>query len=552
MELRQNKCSLRDNIYRILFIATVVLSLFNWADTYLPSVVKALLVNESMAAIYPAMILTVLIFIDNCRSKRLGRYRYLLCFFIAYFIVNTVVSIHSIATFRFADEAVYDNLEGGPKYAYLFIRKLFPSFSEFSAFAVSFVIRTEINIFREFIFSWLVVYSVALYLVDNRNAWKCFLYGLYGAVGIIAFYGVFEIANKMGYSWGTKFLEKVNPWLYPVGTIHGWYPPLFFGSNMLRSVFAEGGFFAYWGCLALPFLLNEICRGRRLNAIPVIILVANLIGSESRSATVMLAAEVCVFVVFSLILNWKNGNFWLMILSLVVAVALGMMIVGSDGFASRNSTASVETMVDEEGNIFDVEKASLLGSEAENMLESGFKLYMSRTFSSLGELSMRSNISRYGLFDSRMKIWLDHPVLGVGKELSGYYLLEKAEEYPYYNSEIDNWCTLQREEGALTNVFSGLDIYSQILAYGGVFGFLIEIGPLVLILILLLISFISNRRKRNDEGAAAAVVLLSAIVAVLIFGVSNSLSTVPLYYVVTGIAIGVIMKDRAGKKEKQG
>ncbi len=543
MGISKGNNTLKDRTYKVLFIATIVLSLFNWVTMYTPKIVNMLLVNEHMASIYPAILLTLLLFIDNFKNKKLKKYKYLLYFFLVYFVAHTIINIHSVVIFRFADYAKYDTLESGPTTAYLFIHKLFSSLSDYSAFALSYIIRSEVNLVREFIFSWLIIYSIALYFFDNLNAEKYVMWGIYGAMIIVSFYGFFEIAHRFGFSWGTKFLEAVDPYLYPVGAVHDGWPPLLPG-DQLRNVFAERSFYAYWGCLIIPFLMNEICKGKLLNSIPLIIIVSNLIASTARSATVLLVGELAVFFILELVINWKNIYVYILVGILALSYALGLLILVSDGIVTRADVPSEKTEVlMRDGVEFEIERASLLSGETDSLLNQGQDRYNASTFETLTTFGGRNTARSIVLF-TKLKVWLDHPILGVGDELSGHYMLEKINEEGDFRDNLYSWCVIQEETGSLRNSFPGLDEYSQSLAYGGIVGFVVDIGSMLAISLFTLFAFVKYKKEKRIDDCGFAVAVLASISAIFLFGISNSFTTGALYYVVFGLALGVIMRNR--------
>ncbi len=546
MEIKAEGSLVKDRVYKILFITTIVFTLFNWFEQYMPSVVKLLLVYETYLSLFPALILTALIFIDNFKNKRMARYKYLWYFFILYFVINTAITVHSAVSFRFVEYAKYENLSGGPKYAYFFIRKLFPGLSEYPAFALSYVLRTEINLVREFIGSWLIIYSIALYFVDNPNVLRYFLYGTYIAMAIELFYGIFEVAYRMGYDWGTKFLETVNPYLYPIGSMGGVYPVLLPGID-LRGLFTEGSFFSYWGCMFMPFMMSEISKGNHkyLNGFMILTLIAYLILTAALSAVLLIAGVVVVFYVFSLITNWRNKNLLFLLAVIVLACLLGAVMLSTDGIAYRKAEVESPDTLERDGDVFVVEKAAFMG-DMEKAVAEAVENYKNKTVSTSVSSLIYSNGARYGSMYTAVKVFLDHPLLGVGEELAGFYIVEKAEESEWYNA-IASWCVGQRECGSLVNGFPKLDNYTESLLWGGISGFMLQVGPVIAVGIFLLVLFIRFKKKNDRKWCTLITACLSSIAAIMLYGVSNQFLNSFLFFVIMGMSIGVIMK---GDKER--
>ncbi len=546
MEIKAEGSLVKDRVYKILFITTIVFTLFNWFEQYMPSVVKLLLVYETYLSLFPALILTALIFIDNFKNKRMARYKYLWYFFILYFVINTAITVHSAVSFRFVEYAKYENLSGGPEYAYLFIRKLFPGLADYPAFALSYVLRTEINLVREFIGSWLIIYSIALYFVDNPNVLRYFLYGTYIAMAIELFYGIFEVAYRMGYDWGTKFLETVNPYLYPIGSMGGVYPVLLPGID-LRGLFTEGSFFSYWGCMFMPFMMSEISKGNHkyLNGFMILTLIAYLILTAALSAVLLIAGGVVVFYVFSLITNWKNKNLLFLLAVIVLACLLGAVMLSTDGIAYRKAEVESHDTLERDGDVFVVEKAAFMG-DMEKAVAEAVENYKNKTVSTSVSSLIYSNGARYGSMYTAVKVFLDHPLLGVGEELAGFYIVEKAEESEWYNA-IASWCVGQRECGSLVNGFPKLDNYTESLLWGGISGFMLQVGPVITVGIFLLVLFIRFKKKNDREWCTLITACLSSIAAIMLYGVSNQFLNSFLFFVIMGMSIGIIMK---GNKER--
>lgn len=548
MEINKSKSIVKDRVYKILFIATVVFTLFNWFEQYLPSVIRVLLVYETYLSLFPALILTVLIFIDNFKNKCMARYRYLLYFFIIYFVFNTAITIHSAVAFKFVEYANYEVLTGGPRYAYLFIKKLFPSLSDYPAFAISYVIRTEINLLREFLGSWLIVYSIALYFVDNQNVLRYFLYGTYIAMVIELFYGIFEVAYRMGYDWGTNFLKTVNPILYPIGSMGGVYPVLLPGVD-LRGLFTEGSFFSYWGCMLMPFMMSEITKGnhRYLNGFMILTLIAYLILTAALSAVLLIAGSVVVFYVFSLITDWKNKNLLFLLVVIVLACILGAVLLSTDGIAYKKAEVTRTETLERDGVVFEVNKASFMGNMEGNVVDA-VEAYKNKTVSTSFTSLISSNRARFFSMYTAVRVFLDYPILGVGEELSGFYIVEKGEGSEW---NVESWCAGQRENGSLVNSFPTLDIYTESLLRGGILGFMLQVGPVIAVGIVILIMFIRCKKRNDKEGCTLLTAFLSSIAAIMLYGVSNQFLNNFLYFVIMGMAIGVIMKGNQERREEQ-
>lgn len=536
-------------VYGILLVLTIVFSLFNWVDMYLPSIVKILFVNESMASTYPAIVLAVLVFCENVRQKNIYKYRWLLVLFIIFFLMNTCVNLHSILTFKYFDNASYNALEGGPKYAFIIIQRLFPNFSNKEAYIISYIIRTEINLVREFIFSWFIVYNIAIYFLDNDDAISYFYMGLLFAFCIVFFYSIFEIANKIGLSFGTKVLRVVNPFLYPVESINYWYPVLI--SSVIRNVFSEASFFSYWACLVLPFFVLLYFFKDKKYIFCILVILTNLVCTESRTAYILLSFQLLLFFFFFILclikrkisdnntLNCHDTFFvptkksaMLFILVLVMSLFLGINIIS---FSNNTPAESTFKESDNYRNTQTITKG----------LESA-----QETFSSFNDIEKRSNKSRFLVFISRMRIWLSNLIFGVGDELVGDYIKEQVESSSItLNWELENWCRKQ-DDNSLFNAFSSLDYYSRILAGFGLIGFFIYIFPLLFFIIVNFIIFLENLKRKKYDDIGLNIALIISLCMVFLFGFCNSIDNNPLLYILYSLSITFLIRYNYHKKEK--
>ena len=505
-----------------LFVLAIVLSLFNGVhEEWVPKIIYTFLGNTTLAAIYPLFLLSLIIFVDCIVTKQVRKYKPLLWFLIFYMAINFIVNLHGIITFKYAEYVKIDEITGITKYCFDLIKKIVPSISDYLDWAIVFMIRNTFNSFVEFYSLWFIVYSVALYCLEDNKLYKHISIGMYISIAIVCFYEIFEVAYFMGKDWGAKFLETVNPYIIPVGNI---WPALPSG---IRNVFHEQSYYAYWACMVIPFFLYGFIEKKKwYDLLFAFFLMGCMFAGNSRTGVALVFIELVVIFGCVIFVKKKKAIKPLLIISvsLIVALAIGI------GFLANRPVYS------------------FYGTE--NLFER-VAMFLDETMGTLFDKTRRSNPGRFGLREAEIKTWLESPIFGVGSELKGFHIIDN---YPEYGGDASSWFDVQREVGSAPYCIPALNQFTSALASGGIVGFMASCMPLIsLALILLVLCFKKQVLIKNNAIEEEKVdntpylYALAAVIVILAFGFSCNVFISGLAFMIPGLALSYLMKAHKNK-----
>lgn len=510
--------AIRTRICDFLFVLSIVLSLFNgFHSEWVGKIVYTFLANTTITAIYPLFIMSVIILVDNIVSGKKNRYKPLLIFLIIYMAVKILVNFHGLITFKYAEYLKIDQLTGISRYCFDLVKKMNGSVSDYTAWGIVFMIRTTFNSFVEFYSLWFIIYSVALYVMDDKKLYEHISTGLYISMGIVLFYEVFEIAYFMNMEWGKKFIETVNPIILPVDMTASPYP------SGIRNLFHEQSYYAYWACIVIPFFVYGFLEKKKwYDLIFTLFLMGCMFGGNSRTGVALVCIEMVVISGCFILVKKKKAIKPLLVLIVILIAAL---VIGI-GFLSNR------------------ERYSLYENDT---LWEKIVAFMKNTLGTLFDKSARSNPSRFGLRDAEFKTWLSSPILGVGAELRAFYMIDNFPEYAG-NTETNSWFVTQREIGSAPYHIPALNQFTSTLASGGVLGFMVDSMPLIILAVWLLILCFKRQILQKTEDDSPYLYVLSSVVVILAFGFSCNVFIAGLAFMTPALALGYIFKSRVGFK----
>jgi hypothetical protein len=191
-------------------------------------------------------------------------------------------------------------------------------------------IRLIISHVLEYCFTYgVVLWIVSLFYQERESTFKCFRYGMLSGSIICTLYSIIEFFYLFGNYDALNALIFINPYIYDVGSSHGWWPPLL-GGNRVRSVFAEPAYMALFLTVSIPLLIIQIhcCnRGKWLWKILLGIQVLMMWGTNSKTAMGIMLAEglaACLF----LLLRRKHLQFQRVLRSVIILILLCVVGMG--------------------------------------------------------------------------------------------------------------------------------------------------------------------------------------------------------------------------------
>ena len=493
--------SQRDDCYylykfcRMLIIIGIAFTPFAALQVgWIPAPIKVFLNYEGHLSMYPLLLFSIIWIVHTIKEHRIREYIPLGIFFIVYFIANMAVTIHGNLIFPYYDIADFSRLEGSERMAFQVISTLFPSNPDYINWMISNTLKTCLTTVTRFYSSYLIVFSIFLFYKETSfNIIDDIWLGITVILPVLAIYEIFEVASLVGASWGTTVLKTINPLLYEVENLHGWWPPLLW-PGQIRSVFAEPSFFSYWGVLCVPLFLRNIHNPKHfwISIIGLAFISFTVLGSNSRTGTALLFGVVCVYFIVAVITKQKRVLKTILIVFCTIAIAL---------------TTSV----------------GILGTNIDS--------YFGNTLGTLTSMTARSNSQRFAMMKAQMDIFSEHPILGVGESLLSPYLADYFIERDMDSGEISLWIKETEEHGFIYGGFPPLCEYTSALAAYGLLG---SIGNNLAFIVLTCIVMFKGLYNRKSEGHDLPVVL-STCACIVAYGISGQFETNLLYFIVSSM-----------------
>lgn len=366
---------------------------------------------------------------------------------------------------------------------------------------------TILNILYTFGFSFVLYliikkeYPTYIKLLD-----KCISVAIY----VILAYSCIELFYLAGSPVAKSILVTINPFLHPIAVDHGWWPPLLW-KDQLRSVFSEPSRMGNYAAFALPFLWIKTLKLKKILSL--------------KSALLLFYT----FLIFMTKARTPVAMYWGL---------LGLFVVTVVGFTRKKYLRQI-------AGILAVSALSLLLSLSFMKIfmvqqqEVSVESYLSDNVGSLTKGNARSNGARYALIRSNFKTGIEHPVFGVGNQLTSSYTVHNFNEYDLQNKEVQLWVRSFKEKGVLRYGLDAMNEYVSKFAQYGIIGLLVFLFPLFFILIQLFRKLKYTDRDEQLDTLAVTLSLIGSAVA----GCNGSLTLLYTYWVILAYAYANVYQD---------
>lgn len=507
-----------------LFIIGVALTPFTAINMdWIPTPIKMFINYENYISMYPLLLIGIIWFAVKVKNKELKNYIPLAVFFLIYFIINIVIVIHGDIIYPYYQLADYSKLEGGDAVAYKVISSFLP-FSDKTNWIISNILKSCLTLTTKFICSYFVLFSIYLFYKDTQRDFVADIWlGITIILPLLAIYAVFEYAYLFGFDFGAKALSVINPLLYEVQNNGSWWPPLYW--NQVRSVFAEPSFLSYWGAACLPLFMTNIQSKNKilLNAVELFFITLLVLSAFARSGTALTIGCYCVFIVLNIIKNKKKA---ISSCAIIILIFILSLILASQ-FVSASKTSELTQQSINSISIENMDDAMLSGLDTNN----GIQTYLAGTVGTLTSTTARSNSSRFGMIKSQLRLFTKHPVFGVSEQLIGNHVIEEfnALEPSEISPEMKTWTRRQLEGNCLSSYFTPpLNEYFYSLAYGGLFGFIINTLPFIILALFASWKFVFCPKFRSNHS----ICVLSMAAVAIAFGLSGLQNNNYLFFII--------------------
>ena len=210
------------------------------------------------------------------------------------------------------------------------------------------------RIFLSNILGYCVTYGVILWVIslfyrNKKIAFRSFRYGILTSAVFCAIYSIVEFLYLFGSYDAMTILAHINPFIYDVGSDHGWWPPLL-GGNRVRSMFAEPAFMALYLTVAIPFVFAQIYTVKTKKwfwKLLFIMLFFMMWGTNSKTAMGILLAEGLAAIVFIYLhrthLSFKQLCWPLVGLMILCSAGIGLNWIFQHRYAVDYDLLSIES-----------------------------------------------------------------------------------------------------------------------------------------------------------------------------------------------------------------
>lgn len=348
------------------------------------------------------------------------------------------------------------------------------------------------------------------------------------AILCVSIYGILDIFYLSGSFTAQFILIKTNPIIHMIKADGTWWPPLLL-NNQLRSLFSEPSFFGMYAAFSLPWLwwtLSEQCRSSKkiLLSLLLFIFTYELFLTKSRTANALFMGEIALLIIIAL---WQYEKMFFRNTMRVLAISL---------FAFCLATFSINYMPGSPNQ----NGSDSMGYDAIGLQSA--TSYLEDNLGSLASSNKRSNLSRYSVIRSNLRIGEDYPLLGVGRGLRSAYVPDYLPSEAFEGSEIQSWLHAQKEKGILKAGFPTLDEYSTRFSETGILGLLVYLVPVGYLLIQLIKRMALSVSSRSEKEKA--IFLFLSMVGVMASGFNNVLSVNCCYWILLGLGYAFIMPGK--------
>ena len=326
---------------------------------------------------------------------------------------------------------------------------------------------------------------------------------------VLLVYAIVEVLYLAGNETAKEILSFINPYIHPIVTNHGWWPPLLW-KGQLRLVFPEPSHVGNYIAFGLPLIWYGYIQAdtNRRAALPLTMVMAFLVFmTKARTAYAMLAGMLLLLV--SLIFGARQYE-----LLNKFAVLIESETIGFDGNVSFVNTTSLS-------------RANQAQSVVQRTLEDNLV--------SLASNNKRSNGARYGLLKAHFRTGLQHPLLGVGKGLTGVYVADNFTPEEAANGEISSWIRYQEERGPMAAGYSMPDAMNEFVSRfssTGILGLGTFLFPFAYVLLRLLKKWVI----RKD---LTAMMMMLALISSMMAGCNGSLNLMYAVWLLLGLSYAV-------------
>lgn len=262
-----------------------------------------------------------------------------------------------------------------------------------------------------------------------------------------------------------------------------------------------------------------------------------LFTTQARTAILLLTGELVLLLIYGIYRKNKGDFAKIIAILLLVSMGLGGSLIFTQVEKDRFTVFNRGI----EGNY-------IKENNGKSVFSNAGKSYISKNITSAVGKDKRSNRARFSLMEAELKVWMAHPVLGVGKGLKAAYIPEQLPSDATKSSEVRMWIDRLHANGPLRATFPDVSEYTSKLCEIGLLGCLLYYFPAAYLAYFFLLFL---RRNRENKQYLRIQSLLSfyliSLAGILAGGISTSLNVNYCFGVLLGI--GFILHHQVKKLE---
>ena len=368
--------------------------------------------------------------------------------------------------------------------------------------------------FKSIFFDTFFTFGVSVWVIHLfRNSFNSgfeltrkFILFLAIALGI---YAIPEILLfKFHLEIGHDILSITNPLLYDVKTYMGWYPPLIWDNQQLRSYCTEPSIFGFVAASIIPMLWSYLYQNISLLTCSFYsYFMMLLFMTKARTATAISIFDLCAAAVLLCQAKFRKLVFIIFLLS----CSAFLLNIG-----------------------FNYIPTTFLGSAFKSDNPESVEDYFDNNIKTITQKNARSNGSRLINMKAQTTVILDHPIFGTGTGLKDCYIRDYLSEDDLQNGEIHEITKDLTIKGPLGASYGNVNHYIYTATNSGLVGLFIYLFPFIYVLY----KIVKLQLWRDTRILYTVIALIGNLIAQL------AGEGVSLEYILLGLLyVGINYKD---------
>lgn len=382
---------------------------------------------------------------------------------------------------------------------------------------ISFVFRNLKNSILTIIYTFGGSYIMYLYIKrDFDKYWKYINRAVIISSLIVIMVTIIEILYYYGNSYAKDLLVTITPYFHVIKISDGWWPPLLWDKQQIRSIFPEPSHIGNYMAFVIPFIWGKY------------------LASNSKKYTIFYGFYSLSLAVIVFLSQARTANavyFALLVLLLFWSIFIHRIFIKKVlSIIALSITALFISITIINGMTVDINN-----SHVDNL---HIEKYLDNNLNSLNKNDMRSNGARFGLIKASLALSKEHILLGIGPGMGTLYMVDVFERENNDNGEINMWIDTVKSKGVLSKNINAMNDYLTRLMEQGVIGSIIFIIPFIIALYRLF----CNRQNLNKSDQIKFSVIILTLLGCLISNINESSTVLYCTWVSLAVAYAFTFK----------